>query len=102
MWPLLHRDQLDASYDKLKALRQEEAAMLAELAAQQASTSSSTDELAGLQAQLDDAARRKVCNCRDVSFSGLCTSAIRCFRDQILQGFLSTVASSHVKLQLLH
>jgi hypothetical protein len=30
------------------------------VAAQQASTSSSADELAGLQAQLDEAARRKV------------------------------------------
>jgi uncharacterized protein (DUF3084 family) len=54
------RDQLDASYDKLKALRQEEAALLGELAAQQASTTSSADELAGLQAQLEEASRRKV------------------------------------------
>lgn len=54
------REQLDASYDKLKALRQEEAALLGELAAQQASTSSSADKLAGLQAQLEEAGRRKV------------------------------------------
>jgi ABC-type transport system involved in cytochrome bd biosynthesis fused ATPase/permease subunit len=54
------RDQLDASYDKLKALRQQEAALLAELSAQQASTSSSADELAGLQAQVDEAAHKMV------------------------------------------
>lgn len=60
--PQLYREQLDASYDKLKALRQQEASLLAELQGTQASTSSSADELAGLQAQVDELARRKVCH----------------------------------------
>jgi hypothetical protein len=100
--PSLHRDQLDASYDKLKALRQEEAALLAELAAQQASTSSSTDELAGLQAQLDDAARRKVRSCRDVTLSGLRTCAISMLSSSSTSESICSVACFHVKLQLLH
>lgn len=56
----LCREQLDASYDKLKALRQQEAALLAELQQQQAAGSSSEAELAGMQALVDDLARKKV------------------------------------------
>jgi hypothetical protein len=54
------REQLDASYDKLKALRQQEAMLLAELQQQQAAGSSSEAELAGMQAIVDDLARKKV------------------------------------------
>lgn len=55
-----NREQLDASYDKLKSLRQQEAALLAELQQQQAAASSSTAELEGLQGQVDEMGRRKV------------------------------------------
>lgn len=52
------REQLDASYDRLKALREQETALLAELQQQQASNTEA--ELAGLQAVVDDLTRKKV------------------------------------------
>ncbi|KAF6258267.1 hypothetical protein COO60DRAFT_1139442 [Scenedesmus sp. NREL 46B-D3] len=60
------REQLDASYDKLKLLRQQEAALLAELQQQQAAGSSSEAELAGMQAIVDDLARKKADTYRQV------------------------------------
>eukprot|EP00879_Flechtneria_rotunda_P003815 GHRR01004055.1.p1 GENE.GHRR01004055.1~~GHRR01004055.1.p1 ORF type:complete len:980 (+),score=386.14 GHRR01004055.1:396-3335(+) len=53
------RQQLDASYDRLKALRQQEAAVLTELQQQQAASSSSEAELAGLQAVVDGMAKKR-------------------------------------------
>ncbi|KAF8063069.1 CCDC39 [Scenedesmus sp. PABB004] len=52
-------EQLDASYDRLKALRAQEAALLAEAAAAAAAGSSSDDELAAMTAAVADLARRK-------------------------------------------
>lgn len=54
------REQLDASYDRLKVLRQQEATLLAELQQQQAAGSSSEAELAGLQAVVGDLVKKKV------------------------------------------
>jgi chromosome segregation ATPase len=54
------REQLDNSYDKLKQLRQQESAILADMQRQQAADSSSQAELAALQAAVEELRRRKV------------------------------------------
>jgi hypothetical protein len=57
---LLNRSRLDASYDKLKALRAEEARLAAAASSAHSAASSGVDEERGLRARVEELRRKQV------------------------------------------